>query len=398
MAVFGDLDRDFTLSQTTGLIAGLKVENDFRAVFDGATSGAAVDTASACKVGPPLQAHYKSRTFELVTQAWQRVRHKNSAAGSDGVWVADFLPQAPRHLKQLRREMRGLSYQPQPLRGIALRKPGGWRRVGAPTVRDRVAQRAMPNILEPMLDPLEADCSYAYRPSRSIYDAIAEVEHWRDQGFGALLESDIENCFDSLDRTRLWSLLADCVRCPQVCELMRCALECGTQWPQRHGEARREQLSRGVPQGGLFEPLACNLYLNAFDFELLRRRLKLVRYADDFVVLSQGRDEAGAAFESARDVLHQLRLRPHPHKTRIGHFKRGFKYLGTVFMRQMTVPVMKAPPAQPPHGWTCAEMVNLLHFVSTQPLSPLKPLDLISKLCFRTLFNVSKWPSKKLYL
>jgi group II intron reverse transcriptase/maturase len=279
--------------------------------------------------------------------AWHDVRRKNSAPGLDGVSVAEFAPHAPAHLKVLRRELRCGDYRPQSLLGVSIPKAdnGGWRKIGIPAVRDRVAQRACLNLLEPILDPELEDCSYAYRAGRSIYGALAQIERWRDRGHRVLLDADIENCFDSIDRDRLMDVLRCYVVEPEIIALVRLWLEAGVVWPQKRDDVSPlPRIARiapcGIPQGQIISPLLCNLFLDGFDEALLGRNFKLVRYADDLVVLTTDREKAIEAQDATREALDALGLRLHRRKTRIADFERGFRYLGAVFVGDLMLPTV----------------------------------------------------------
>ena len=138
---------------------------------------------------------------ENLMSAWTQVARKKSAPGVDDETVGDFSHHLEARLHALRRSMRRAYYRPRPLRGVHIpKRRGGWRPAGVPCVRDRVAQRAWLNIVAPILDARFADSSHAYRPARSIHTAIAQLERRRDRGCRFVLESDVENCFPSIDR------------------------------------------------------------------------------------------------------------------------------------------------------------------------------------------------------
>jgi group II intron reverse transcriptase/maturase len=274
----------------------------------------------------------------LLWRAWLHVRRRNAGPGVDGVSVVEWAREAPAHLKLLRRELARGKYEPLPLRGIFVPKPaGGWRRCGVPAVRDRVAQRAALMVLLPRVDPVLAPCSYAYRPGRSIYDALAQVVRWRDEGCQGLLDADIADCFESIDRGLLREALPRYVASERMRGLIHAWAANATQWPQKGG-TRTERPARGIPQGDALSPLLCNVALDGFDAALLGHKCRVARYADDFVILARDREAAHGAHALARGLLRERGLRLNARKTRVADFQRGFQYLGTVFCGRFAVP------------------------------------------------------------
>jgi retron-type reverse transcriptase len=286
-----------------------------------------------------------------LEKAWDDVWSKDSGPGIDGVTVGEFSRHARSHLRTLRRQLLRGAYQPLPLRGSYREKlSGGWRAIGAPCVRDRVAQRACLNVLAPLLEPHFEECSYAYRPGRSIYHALAQVETWRAAGHRVILDADVEKCFDRIDRSLLLGILGQYVRDASVLALLQLWLEAGVifqGWTppeirRTHAAAVADATASGrpqplvsplgIPQGDIISPLLCNVFLDEFDEALLGRGFKLVRYADDFIVAGKNAAEAREALHASESALASLRLSLNREKTRIVTFEEGFKFLGTVFL------------------------------------------------------------------
>ncbi|HIE52762.1 MAG TPA: hypothetical protein EYP85_13490, partial [Armatimonadetes bacterium] len=277
--------------------------------------------------------------------AWRQVRRKHSVPGLDGVSGEEFGRAAERHLKQLRRELLAGGYRPLPLRGtFVLKRGGGWRFVGIPTVRDRIAQRALLNVLTPILEPEFEPCSYAYREGRSIYQALSQVQAWHQAGLHWLVDADIDECFDSINRDLLFACLRQYITEQPILDLIRAWVEAGTVY-------RGEWLlsPRGIPQGDVISPTLCNVLLDEFDEALLKKRRRLVRYADDFLILASTRQRAEKFLEEARTTLEALDLRLDPQKTRIVSFEQGFKYLGTIFVHDLVLPTVPME-RETPHG------------------------------------------------
>jgi hypothetical protein len=235
-----------------------------------------------------------------------------------------------------------------------------------------VAQRACLNVIVPQLEPEFEVSSYAYREGRSIYDAIHQIQRWRDGGAQFVVEADVERCFDSIDRELLLSLFAQYVQEPELLALMRAWMECGVQWtgpgpvggtslsPRRawppdqgvsatpfadSGRATQPLATShvvvpplGIPQGNVVSPVLSNVFLDEFDEALLAERFKLVRYADDFLILASTEKRARQALEAAEAALGSLRLRLNQQKTRIVTFQQGFEYLGMAFLSDLAMP------------------------------------------------------------
>ena len=199
---------------------------------------------------------------------------------------------------------------------------GGLRRISIPTVADRLLQRATLQVLLPHFDRKFLSCSYGYRPKRGVAQAVAAVIRYRDRGLRWVAEADIDDCFGSLDHTLLLRLLEQEVLDWRVLQLMRWWLDVGR--PQKTA-------ARGVALGMPISPLWANVYLHELDWRLVRNRWPLVRYADDFVVLTDSAAGAERALEIVGNALAELKLRLEPSKTRVTSFSDGFEFLGVRF-------------------------------------------------------------------
>jgi CRISPR-associated protein Cas1 len=251
--------------------------------------------------------------------AFAAVAANDGCAGVDGETPDAFGADLEPRLAELRRAVLEGRYRPGPLLRLEIPKDsGGRRRLAIPTVRDRVLQTAFLNALRPLLEPTFEPCSYAYRPGRSIGQALRAVDRLRNQGYGWLLDGDIENFFDNLNHARLCRMLAPHLRDPRSLALVR-------GWLAGFGPAR------GVAQGSPLSPLLANLYLDPFDEALQRGPYRPIRYSDDFVVLCRSWEEALVAHERVEALLRDLDLRLAPDKTRIASFAQGFRFLGADF-------------------------------------------------------------------
>jgi len=220
------------------------------------------------------------------------------------------------------------------LRGVWVPKPGGgFRPCGTPSVRDRIAQRAFLNKVVPIVDARFSNGSHAYRPARSIHTAIGQVEWARDRGRKWVLESDVEKCFESIDRGQALQELGQQLQDERALALAALWIENVTSWS---GEVTKEE--RGIAQGDLISPLVCNILLDRLDLALLANGFRPVRYADDFVVPLRARKQGPHALEVAVAALDELGLRIARLKTRFSTFEAGFDFLGTLFVGSLALP------------------------------------------------------------
>jgi CRISP-associated protein Cas1 len=207
-----------------------------------------------------------------------------------------------------------------------------------PTVRDRIVQQALLNILHPVLEPQFEHCSYAYRPQRSHKMAVQQVAYWRDRGYEWVLDADIVEYFDQVQHPRLFAEVLERLPHPDIVDLIQAWLTAGVLTPEGV-----EVSAQGLPQGAVISPILSNVYLDDFDEAILDSRLKLVRYADDFLILAKTERQIRAAQAQVAELLAGMGLQLHPEKTQITSFKRGFRFLGHIFVGDLVL----ASPASP---------------------------------------------------
>ena len=269
-----------------------------------------------------------------LREAYTSVRDNNGMPGVDGVGVDVFGQELDAHLRILSTEVAGGRYQPAPIKRVWLPRPGkSSRPLGVPTVRDRVLQKALAQVITPLLEEEFEECSYAYRRGRSVRMAVERIGLLQRQGFRWVVEADIENFFDCIPHARLLDELNAVVHDAELVALV-------AQWltaPVQDGN-RLLPVTLGVVQGSPISPLLANLYLDHLDEALLNKGFALVRYADDFIVLAKSRERAEAAVELSDVVLRDLELKLNPLKTRVVNFDSGFKFLGWNFVRSLAVP------------------------------------------------------------
>lgn len=271
--------------------------------------------------------------------AWEKVRSNKGAGGVDGQSLTQYEANLVVNLQEVHRLLKEGKYQPLPLRRVYIPKANGDERpLGIPTVRDRVVQQAVLQVLQPLFEPLFEECSYGFRPARSAHQAIARIEELRSQGYGWVVEVDLKSFFDTLDHELLVSRVAEEIADGKVLSLIRGWLVAGV---MEEGEVRSQVA--GTPQGGVISPLLANIYLHAFDREMTRRGYQVVRYADDLVVLCKLERKAKRALEVCRQILtEELMLTLNAEKTRIASFKEGFDFLGFRLQSRFKKPRAKA--------------------------------------------------------
>lgn len=261
-----------------------------------------------------------------LARAFAKVRRAQGAPGVDGQTIADFAGHVEEELTRLVHELQTKTYRPQPVRRVTIPKPGGGERnLGIPAVRDRVVQQALLDILQPIFDPDFHPSSYGYRPGRSCQQAVAKATMFvRQYKLAHVVDMDLSKCFDRLDHGLIVASIRRRVRDGSVLALLRMFLESGVMI-----EGNWEATEIGSPQGGVISPLISNVYLDAFDQEMKCRGHRIVRYADDILILCRSRRAALHAREVATDILErELRLTVNKEKTHLVHAFRGVKFLG----------------------------------------------------------------------
>lgn len=261
-----------------------------------------------------------------LQEGWMRVAGNRGAPGGDGISIDQFGQAVTRHLARLSAELRSGTYRPAPARKLAIpKKSGGTRTLTIPSVVDRVAQAAVALTIGPTLDAEMEDSSFAYRRGRGVVQAVRRVATLRRQGFRWTVDADIDSYFDSIPHERLLDRLERSTGDDALIDLIAHWLE----WYAPGGV--------GVPQGSPISPLLANLYLDDVDEAMAAHGLRLVRYADDFVLLAKHEAAAERGLERVTAILAEQGLTLNQAKTRIVPYEQGLTFLGHRFIRSMVL-------------------------------------------------------------
>ena len=265
-----------------------------------------------------------------LNRAYKRVKANKGAPGVDGMTIEEALPWLKEHGNELIDRIRSGHYTPQPVRRVEIPKPdGGMRKLGIPTVIDRIIQQAIAQQLMPSYEPLFSDGSFGYRPGRSAKDAILKIKEYAEAGYTRAVVLDLSKYFDTINHVKLLNLLRQNVKDERVIQMIKRYLKSGV---MENGVVSPTE--EGSPQGGNLSPLLANIYLNEFDQEYKRRGVPCIRYADDITLLAKSERASQRLLESSVKYLEgTLHLTVNREKSRmVSVFAiRNFKFLGFCF-------------------------------------------------------------------
>ena len=262
-----------------------------------------------------------------LNRAYKRVKANKGAPGVDGKTIEEAFLWLKEHNHELTERIRKGHYTPSPVRRVEIPKPdGGMRKLGIPTVTDRIIQQAMLQQLMPIYEPKFSDGSFGYRPGRSAKDAVQRIKEYAEQGYTRAVVLDLSKYFDTLNHELLVNILRRDVKDERVIQMIKRYLRSGV---MENGVV--VETEEGSPQGGNLSPLLANVYLNEFDQEFNKRGVPCIRYADDIVLLAKSERASERLLESGTKYLEgTLKLKVNREKSRtVSVFAiRNFKYLG----------------------------------------------------------------------
>ena len=270
----------------------------------------------------------------------RKVVDRKGAAGVDRQRTEDFSDKKVAEMRRLREQLTTRTYCPQSVRRVQIPKPGSnqTRPLGIPTVRDRVVQTAVVNVIEPIFDKEFHKRSFGFRRGRGCHDALRVVEGLLESGYVFVVDADLQSYFDTIPKDRLMNLVRSKISDRGLLELIEQFLN------QSILEDLREWTpEKGVPQGAVLSPLLSNLYLDELDHRMADLGYEMVRYADDFVILCRSQERAEAALEEVKRFVDEAGLTLHPEKTHIVDSReKSFDFLGYSFRGQLRFPRAKS--------------------------------------------------------
>ena len=270
---------------------------------------------------------YRAETLKV---AWQKVAANGGAAGVDGQSVKQFAARAEMYLKELSIALERGTYRPMPVRRVEIAKGGGKHRpLGIPVVKDRIVQTALKSVLEPIFEREFLGMSYGFRPGRGCKDALREVERWLKEGYTFVVDADLRSYFDTIPHARFMERVKEHVSDGRVVELIEAFLQ-----QDIIKDMERWTPTGGTPQGAVISPLLANIYMHALDCQMKQKGYRMVRYADDFVVLCRSAEQAQAALAEVTAWVEANGLSLNAEKTHVGDCRQegqGFEFLGYRF-------------------------------------------------------------------
>jgi RNA-directed DNA polymerase len=280
--------------------------------------------------------------MENLQSAVKKMAQGKSEKKADGRRCRHYAQASHRKLPPLQEKLKTGRYQPEPAQRVWIPKLGSkeLRPLGVPKVENRVVEMAVRNVIEPIFENEFAEHSYGFRPQRGAKDALRRVVHLLKEGYNWVVDADIKGYFDNIPQDKLLLAVSEHIADGAVLELIQRFLKQGV---MESGKGW-QPTETGTPQGAVISPLLANIYLNPLDHIMARKGWEMVRYADDFVILCQSREEAERALDEVRQWIEAAGLTLHPAKTRIvdENDRGGFDFLGYHFERGYRWPRAKS--------------------------------------------------------
>ena len=292
-----------------------------------------------------------------LNAAYKKVKTNKGVGGIDGMQVDELLPCLREHQSELVEQVREGKYKPNPVRRVEIPKEekGKTRKLGIPTVVDRVIQQAIAQELTPLYEEQFSDNSFGFRPGRGAHDALERCRKYINEGYVCVVSMDLQSCFDTVNHSKLIEVLSRTVKDGRVISLIHKYLKAGVM-----EDGGFHATTEGVPQGGPLSPLCGNVMLNELDKELERRGHKYVRYADDCLILCKSRKSAERTMENIVPfITGKVFLKVNLQKTTESHVSK-IKYLGYGFYRHKGKCRMRIHPK------SVAKMKNRIRELTTR--------------------------------
>jgi group II intron reverse transcriptase/maturase len=278
------------------------------------------------------QLYDKVYRMDILNDAWNIVKKNKGCAGVDGVSNSDIIKYGQdKYLQELHNLLLDThKYHPRKIKRVYIPKSHGKKRpLGIPAIGDRIVQTATKTLLEPIFEADFLECSYGFRPNKSAHEALEEIRTWTNRGYKVVLDADISGYFDNINHDKLLEFVHMRISDRKILKLIRKWLKC-----RCVGENETKDNPVGTPQGGVISPLLANIYLHEFDkfwTEQTKVKGKLIRYADDFVILFSNREDAEFGRKLVEAKMAELNLKLNTEKTKIvdtRNGKEGFDFLG----------------------------------------------------------------------
>jgi len=289
--------------------------------------------------------------FRLIAKVWspknlarslQKVVAKGGSAGIDSQSASRVGERPEQTIQKLEQELRTSQYRPQAVKRVWIPKPGSQekRPLGVPTVRDRIVQGAVLQVIEPIFEREFAPQSYGFRPGKGCKDALGRVDELLKSGNHWVVDADLKSYFDTIPHERLMERVGEKIADSRVLSLIEGMLQAGVMDSTKGWQATEQ----GSPQGAVISPLLSNIYLNGLDWKMAQNGFEMVRYADDYVVLCPSQEQAQKALEQISQWVEENGLKLHPSKTRLvdASQRGGFDFLGYHFERGKKWPRKKS--------------------------------------------------------
>lgn len=269
-------------------------------------------------------------SLDTLMTSWERVEKNQGAAGVDKVTIEKFGRRYIEYIAKIHKGLRETTYKPlQIIRKYIPKGDGKMRPLGIPCVIDRIVQGAIKLIIEPIFEYEFSESSYGFRPGRGCKDALRKVQENLDLGYTHVVDADLQSYFDTIPHDKLMEKIQERIADGRVLDLIKGFLKQGIL-----EECKEWIPTSGSPQGGVLSPLLANIYLHPLDKLMEEKGFRMVRYADDFVIMCKTKKEAQNALDLTKEWINKNDLTLHPGKTHIGNCNivgEGFEFLGYRF-------------------------------------------------------------------